>query len=335
MLTGGETVVVATSGGPDSMTMLHLLRRLGSEFRLRLHVVHVEHGLHRASGAHARFVRQASRTWAIPVSVIRVDVRRHARRHRLTVEEAARALRYAALARVARRIKATHIATGHTADDQAETVLLWLLRGAGFDSLAGIPAKRTHDGLRIIRPLLGIRRDEILAYLNAEGIRWRSDPTNRSRAPLRNRIRQDLLPYLAGYNPGIKTVLQRLAVQAADDAAVLEQMADGAAAATLRRTGPRGGVTIRVAPFGALPAALQRRVAYQALRKAGGNIRDLAFVHIEWIRLMAAAGRPGERADLPGLSVDRTAGDLVIARVRHDRPPRRLDGIIGARRSRQ
>ncbi|MGH2348202.1 MAG: tRNA lysidine(34) synthetase TilS [bacterium] len=315
MVSGGEAVVVATSGGPDSMALLHVLRRLRDEFGLRLHAVHVDHGLHRASRAHAQFVQQAARQWGIPVSVRRVNARGHAQRKRLTLEEAARALRYTALAGVARRAGATHIAIGHTADDQAETVLLWLLRGARADGLAGMPATRPHDELRVIRPLLSVRRDEIVEYLKTEGVRWRSDPTNRSRAPLRNRIRQDLLPHLAGYNPGIKAVLQRLAVQVADDAALLERLADEAADAMIRRRGGRGGgqVTIDLPRFRALPVSLQRRVAHRALRKAGGNIRDLAFVHIEWIRLMAAGGRRGERADMPGLTAHRTAGGIVIA----------------------
>ncbi len=330
MLSGGESVVIATSGGPDSMALLHLLRRLREEFRLRLRVVHVDHGLHRASRAHAAFVRQTARGWGIPVSVRRVNVRAHAKRHRLTLEEAARALRYAALARAARRVRATHIATGHTADDQAETVLLWLLRGAGADGLGGMPATRPHEGLRVIRPLLGVRREEIVAYLRAEGVRWRSDPTNRSRAPLRNRIRQDLLPYLAGYNPGIKAVLQRLALQVADDAALLDHLADEAAEAMVRRNGGLGRVTIDVPRFRALPVALQRRVVRRALSAAGGNIRDLAFVHIELIRLMAAGGRQGERADLPGLRAHRTAGGIAIVGVpKRGNPTKETDRIDG------
>lgn len=316
MLSGGETVVVAVSGGPDSVALLHLLRRVADEYSLRLHAVHIDHGLHTASRAHARFVRQIARAWGIPVTVRRVNVRTHARRRRLTLEEAARGFRYASLAGVAARVGASHIATGHTADDQAETVLLWLLRGAGADGLAGMPAVRPHDGLRVIRPLLDVWREEILEYLAAEGLRWRVDPTNRARRPLRNRIRQDLLPHLAGYNPGVKAVLRRLALQVADDTALLDRLTDEAAGATVRQS--RGTVTIDAARFRALPVALQRRVARRALLEAGGNIRGLAFVHIERIRLMAAGGRRGERADLPGLRAERTAAGIAITRA-HDR----------------
>jgi tRNA(Ile)-lysidine synthase len=313
MLAGGETVVVAVSGGPDSVTLLHVLRRLQPEFRLRLHVVHVDHGLHRSAARHAAFVRRLARQWRLRASVRRVDVRGHAQRRGLTIEEAARARRYAALAQVARRVGATHIATGHTADDQAETVLLWLVRGASADGLAGMPAVRRHDGFMVIRPLLDVWRDEITAYLRAERLRWRTDPTNRARRMLRNRIRQDLLPHLAGYNAGIKAVLRRLALQAADDAVLLDGLAARAAADVVKHSAT--GVVIEAAGLRALPPALQRRVAYRALQAAGGNIRDLAFVHIERIRLMVERHRPGERADLPGLRAQCTSTGVAIARV--------------------
>lgn len=294
------------------MALLHLLRRLQDEVSLRLHAVHVNHGLHRASAAHAEFVRRTARAWGIPVSIINVNVRAAARR--LTVEEAARALRYAALARIARRVRASHIAVAHTADDQAETVLLWLLRGAGADGLAGMPPVRPHDRLCVIRPLIHLWRRDVLAYLAAEGVASRSDPTNRLRRPLRNRIRQDLLPYLSGYNPGVKAVLRRLAEQVADDAGLLDHLAGQAASTAVHQMD--GRVVIVTERFRALPVSLQRRVAYRALAEAGGNIRGLAFVHIERLRAMAEVGRPGERADLPGLRAERHASEIALTRTR-------------------
>jgi tRNA(Ile)-lysidine synthase len=309
MLAGGETVVVAVSGGPDSMALLHLLRRLRDELNLRLHVVHVDHGLHRASEAHARFVRHTAAAWGISATVCRVGARLAARRGPRTLEEAARALRYAALARVARRVRASHVAVAHTADDQAETVLLWLVRGAGSDGLAGMPAIRPMDGLRIIRPLLDLWRQDVVDYLKVTRVPYRQDPTNRQRRPLRNRVRRDLLPHLAGYNSGIKAVLRRLADQVADDAAFLDRLAVDAAASTVRRRA--GRVMIDAGRLRALPASLQRRVVHHAFSAAGGNIRALAFVHIERLREMAARRHVGEQADLPGLQAERR-GDLVV-----------------------
>jgi tRNA(Ile)-lysidine synthase len=177
-----------------------------------------------------------------------------------------------------------------------------------------MPAVRPHDGLRVIRPLFDLWRSDIEAYLAAEGVRFRVDPTNRLRGPLRNRIRGDLLPRLAGYNPGVKAVLHRLAQQVADDAALLDQVAREAGAASIRQAD--GRVSVDAARFRALPAGLQRRVIYQALQNIAGNIRGLGFVHIERLRAMAERARPGERADLPGLSAQCVAGDIVIARAR-------------------
>jgi tRNA(Ile)-lysidine synthase len=313
MLTGGERVVVATSGGPDSVTLLHLLCRLRAELSLRLHVVHVDHGLHRSSAAHARFVRSLASGWKVPVSVVRVNVRAHARGRHLSIEDAARELRYAALERVARRVGATHIAVAHTADDQVETVLLWLLRGAGSDGLAGMPSSRPLDGLRVIRPLIDLWRRDVAAYLAAERLLAKQDPTNRLRRPLRNRIRGDLLPRLAGYNPGVKAVLRRLALQVADDAELLERLSTDAAREAVRRAGSK--IVIDVARFRGLPIALQRRVAHRALVRVRGNTRGLAFVHIERIRSMAANYRVGQRADLPGLRATRTADGVAIMRA--------------------
>ncbi len=314
MLSGGEKVVVAVSGGPDSMALLHMLCRLREGLALRLHVVTVDHGIHRAAGAHAAFVRRTARAWGIPVTCVRVGARARARQGRLTLEEAARELRYAALARVARRIGASHLATAHTADDQVETVLIWLLRGAGAGGLAGMPPQRQHAGLRLARPLLDIWRHEVAAYLEAEGVPHRTDPTNRLRGPLRNRVRLDLIPYLAGYNPGVRAVLRRLAEQVADDAALLDRLAEDATSGTLARRA--SGVAIDTARFCALPVALQRRVAHRALLEAGGKIRDVKFVHIERIRAMADLGQSGEQADLPGLRAERRGGCVLLVRAR-------------------
>jgi tRNA(Ile)-lysidine synthase len=323
MLAGGETVIVAASGGPDSMMLLHLLWRLRTDLSLRLHAVYVDHGLHGRSTAHGAFVRRMAAAWDVPCSIVRVNVRALARRRRLTLEESARTLRYAALAKVARRIGASHIAVAHTADDQVETVLLWLLRGAGADGLAGMPAVRFYDGLRVIRPLLDLWRHDILEYLHTEGIAFRSDPTNRLRRPLRNRIRHDLLPRLAGYNPGVKGVLWRLAQQVADDAALLRGLATDAGGGLVRRR--TGRVVVDAARLTALPVSLQRRVLYGALQEAaGGNVRGLGFVHIERLRTMASEGRSGEMADLPGLHARRVAGSISLGRAPTGRPHRML-----------
>ncbi len=314
MLLGGEKVVVAVSGGPDSMALLHLLCALQGELSLRLHVVTVDHGIHRSSAAHAEFVRRTAASWGVPVSAARVDARARARKLRVTLEEAARALRYGAMTRVARRVGASHLAVAHTADDQAETVLLWLLRGAGPDGLSGMPAVRDHEGLRLIRPLADLWRGEVEEYLVAERVPWRVDPTNTQMGPLRNRIRHELLPLLARYNLGIKAVLRRLSEQASADAAVLDAIAAEAWPAVV--ASEAGTVEIDCARLRALPAAVQRRLAHRAIREAGGNIRRVAFVHVERVVAMADRQDPADRADLPGLRAELSCGKVRLRRAR-------------------
>lgn len=202
MLAGGETVLVGVSGGADSIALLHCLRTLAPEFGLTLHVVHVNHGLRAGADADQAFVEELARQWGVPCSVERVAVPTVGR----SLEAAARAARYAAFGRVAEGIGASRVALGHTADDQAETVLMRLLQGAGPRGLAGIPPVRGP----YIRPLLEVRRYQIEDELRRLGVTWREDPTNQDPKFLRNRIRHDLLPFLAdGFHPRIVEALCR------------------------------------------------------------------------------------------------------------------------------
>ena len=190
MLHGGETVLVAVSGGADSVALLDILQELGARLGLTLACGHVHHGLRPEADADADSVRRLCERMAVPFHLDRVTVRREPPWDGPEAE--ARRARYAALEARALALGASRIATGHTADDQAETVLMRLLQGAGPRGLAGIAAAR---GV-LIRPLLEARRDEIVAHLTSRGLTWVEDATNRDRRFLRNRIRHDVLPFL-------------------------------------------------------------------------------------------------------------------------------------------
>jgi len=195
--------LVAVSGGPDSVALLWALEALAGELRLRLSVVHVDHGLRPDSADDAAFVAALARSRGLPVAVEGVTIAPGG-----SLEARAREARYAALLRHATRLGADRVALGHTADDQAETVLMRLLEGAGPRGLAGIPPLR---GV-FIRPLIETRRSEVLGALTVAGLAWREDPSNRDLKFLRNRIRHELLPFLAAtYNPAIVTALNRAA----------------------------------------------------------------------------------------------------------------------------
>ena len=262
MLAGGETVLVAVSGGADSVALLHFLVGLAGAWRLRLHVLHVDHQLRPDSKADADFVRALGTRLGVPVDVATVTVDA-----RGSLEAAARVARYAALESSAARVGADRIAVGHTADDQAETVLMRLLEGAGVRGLAGIPPVRG----RIIRPLIDLHRAALEAELERAALSWVEDPTNRDPKFLRNRIRHELLPLLAdSYSPGIASTLTRVSALARDTVAAL----DRAAEIELERLGTfgAGDVTLPLGPLRTLP----RQVAAEVLRQAAGRLGSRA-----------------------------------------------------------
>jgi len=208
MLPAGGLGLVAVSGGADSTALLLALRRLGC----RLHVAHLDHGLRPESDADAEFVRELSARLGLSCTVARRDVAAYRGRHKLSPEAAAREVRYAFLRETAERVGAQAIFVAHTANDQVETFLLRLIRGAGPAGLSGMKPK---DG-QLCRPLLGVWREEVEAFLKEHGQEWREDATNSDPAFLRNRVRHELLPLLVSLNPGVKEVLRREAEAMAD-----------------------------------------------------------------------------------------------------------------------
>jgi tRNA(Ile)-lysidine synthase len=232
----GDGVAVAVSGGADSLALLHALRALAGPRGWRLAVVTVDHGLRPGSAADAAFVADHAKALGLPAllrTLAPADLEAH---RRAGQEGAARAARYQALWPAADELGCRWLATGHTLDDQAETVLLQLLRGAGPDGLAGMAVRSG----RLLRPLLTTRRAETRACCAALGLAWREDPTNAEDGPLRNRVRHQLLPLLEELRPGATQTLARTATLAADERDWLDPLVAEALAATLTR-GMAGG----------------------------------------------------------------------------------------------
>jgi tRNA(Ile)-lysidine synthase len=203
-------VLVAVSGGCDSVALLHLLRFAADDAGLRITAAHFDHGMRPGSAGDAAWVRGLCRAWGVELREGHADVA-------LRTEEEARDARYAFLRDAQSACGASHLATAHHADDQAETVLFRVLRGTGIHGLAGIPPS---DGTGLIRPLLPFARAEIRGYARENGLRWRTDPTNAGVDPARNRIRRTLLPYIERHlAPGARRSLVRLAELARDDEA--------------------------------------------------------------------------------------------------------------------
>ncbi len=310
LLSPGQILAVGVSGGPDSLVLLHLLNRLRPLIDLRLHVGHLHHGLRPSADADAEFVAQTAVAWGLPCTVERADIAALARAMHLSIEEAGRIARYAFLARLA-----PTVAVGHNADDQAETVLMHLLRGAGLGGLRGMLPKTGN----VIRPLLATPRADIEAYAAAHDLAPRTDPTNTDTAYFRNRLRHELIPVLQTYNPAIRSILNRTAQVAAGDYDLLQTALDAAWAETLAAP-PGHTISFHLARWRAHPQALQRALLRRAVAHLRPGLRDVDYIPIEnavhWIQI----GESGHTADLLGGLCVRLGGPTLSIAAWADTP---------------
>ncbi|MCX5999407.1 MAG: tRNA lysidine(34) synthetase TilS [Chloroflexi bacterium] len=300
----GETVVVGVSGGPDSVCLVHVLVGLQEGLGMGLHLVHLNHMLRGAeSDGDADYVRGLAQSLGLPCTLESRDVRSyHQTAHRQSLEETARQVRYQVFAEVAEKAGAGTIAVGHTADDQVETILMRLLRGAGALGLQGMQPLTGWDllggraGLKIIRPLLEVRREEVEAYCLRQGLSPRKDSSNLSRAYLRNRIRHDLVPLLRSYNPRIDDALLRTADTLASEQSFFEQQVSLVWDRVVSREG--NAVVLEATAMKSLHPALQRHLLRRVVRTLLGSLEDIEWQHIEKMRLALALHR-GKRLILP------------------------------------
>jgi tRNA(Ile)-lysidine synthase len=308
MLPAGGRVLVALSGGPDSVGLLHLLRLLAGRGALELAgVAHLNHGLRAAAEDDERFCRKLADTLGAPIRTERADVRALAREWHTSLEDAGRRARYAFFDRAAESLGAAAIATGHTLDDQAETFLLQLIRGAGPRGLSSI---RPTAG-RVCRPLIEVRRAELREWLDAGEIAFREDESNRDPAFTRNRVRQRLIPLLQQeFSPGIVEVLGREAAIAREDEAFLESQAIESAAAVVLAN--ERVVEIDVSALRSLHPAIASRVIRMSLARLAPD-RFIGFDHVE--ALIDLARRPvGSAVSLPGQEARRSGDRILLQR---------------------
>jgi tRNA(Ile)-lysidine synthase len=302
----GETLVVGVSGGPDSVALLDACAALSSPMGFRVVAAHLDHRLRPGSEQDAAFCHAVCEELGVRDVQSTDDVRARIGRGGGGLEETARQVRYAFLRRTMREEDAVAIAVAHTRDDQAETFLLRLLRGAGTRGLASM-RPRSGD---LLRPLLRVSRADVVAHLEARGLRFVEDPTNADVTIARNRVRHQLIPYLEShFNPRIRELLARTAELLGDDEAALQ-----AGLAPLRPDAlvPRAdGVVLRGESLrGAAPAA--GRVAIRRALESTGGLRGVSASHVESL-LGLAAGASGRRVSLPGArEAVASFGDLRI-----------------------
>lgn len=313
MIAPGDHVLAAVSGGADSVALLHLLQGLRTTLKIGLSVCHMNHGIRgEEARREARFVRELCGELGLACIVEARDVPGYRAARGLSLQEAAREVRYGFFAEAMAATGATKLALAHQADDQAETVLMRLLRGASLKGLAGIPACR--DGY-IIRPLIDVGRRDIEAWLADRGLGFVADSSAGEQQYLRNKIRHQLLPLLRDeYNPGIVATLGRTAALLRQDETALEDLAAG----ILRDCGAGGpGHAASVAALRRAGPHLYGRLVRHLIAGLKGDTRALSRRHIDAvIRLIEKPG-PGRTVQLPGgWCVRRRYGDLVFARSR-------------------
>ena len=292
----GEHILLACSGGPDSLALVDIFLRLRSTWDLQLSVAHFEHGIRgAASRDDAAFVLDFCRGQGLPCYCESADVPLWAAKHHASLETAARKLRYAFLYRIASQAGAGCIATAHHADDQAETVLMRIFRGTGTEGLAAIRPRRG----RLIRPFLGVTRAAIEAYCFARSLKPRHDVTNDELTCTRNRLRLSLLPLLrTEYNPEITQALCRTAEIAAAECDYLKHLAFLAGRRIFVKC-DEGPDRVSCQPFAAVHLALQRLLLRQWIMDACGSLRGIGFEHLESVRELILHQQTGTEIQLP------------------------------------
>jgi len=301
MLAPGERVLIAVSGGPDSMALMHAMDELRDVLSIEVFVAHFDHGLRPESPQDAEFVKEAAEGRGLEFVSERAELSRMPG----NIQSLARNARYGFLRMTATRLGCGKVATGHTMDDQAETYLMREIRGSGTGGLKSIPPVRDV----FIRPLIQTTRADIIEYLASRGIKYLTDPTNRKPVYLRNRVRMELLPLIEVINPNAVETLAREADIALVEDSYMDAVARDAFDDAAIGTG-KGGVSLDAGTLLSMHPAVRRRVIREAVLRVKGDLLGVTYGHVMDVEILLEAGHTGKGLDLPGgvrfeLSYDR------------------------------
>lgn len=312
MLGAGDTVLAAVSGGPDSVFLVHALKNLKNKLKIKKIVVcNLDHGLRGAeSKEDSAFVKKLSEGLGLEFIHKKIDLKKIARKG-ISTEEAAREERYKFFKEAADKSGAGVLTTGHTLDDQAETVIMRFIKGTALKGMVGIAPVREFGDAKVIRPLIELEKSEILAYLDENGIDYRIDRTNAEPLYFRNIVRGEIVPFLEKYNPRLKRSLFNLSEHLREDLEFIEYARSG--------TGKAGAggtrAEIRLKDIAALPGALQKEIMRDLMEAAGGEVKRLSFRHWKELESLIRRKSKGHSVDLPGnIRATRGAESIVLAK---------------------
>jgi len=312
-----DSVLVGLSGGPDSVALLHILLELAPRYSFNIAVAHLNHSLRGASSdTEAEYVKRLAKRLNLPYYIRKKDVRAYQHAHRLSLEEAARNVRYAFFQEIAEKNRCNVIALGHHADDNAELVLMYLLRGTGTAGISGIPPRRNFHGMQIVRPLIHLTRDEILDFLTKKKLSYVLDESNTDTTYLRNRIRHDLLPILRReYQPRVTEVLNRFSAIVRSESEWIDQEVIPPLFKAVVISADEKRIVFSRQKLAELHPAAKQRLFRKAIKWLKGDLRRIAFTHTQAIIQLLQSKSQRGRLDLPSrICVKSDSETLTIQR---------------------
>ena len=313
MLEKNDRILVGVSGGPDSVTLLHVLNSLKKEYSLNIIIAHLDHKFRgEESAADRKFCEDLAKKYNLEIMWEEIDVPGIAKEKGISPEEAARLARYDFFKRAAKEKNIHKIAVGHTRDDQAETVLMRIIRGAGMKGLGGISPVKEMGGNKIIRPLIEVSRKEVEDFIAEEHLRFRKDSSNEKTIFTRNKIRLELIPLLEkDFNPNIKEVLSNMAENLQIENEFLSRYAKRKfkSASKIKQE----QILIDGKKFKKLPEAIRKRVLRAALEELKGDLRRLTYQHWKEMEELIDSRPVNSIVDLPaGISITKDRSNIIL-----------------------
>jgi len=310
MLSKGDRVLLCVSGGADSVFLAHVFNYLKDELGVSLYIANLDHGIRGVdSKKDSAFVRDLAGRLGVRLIFKRFKFRKD-KKH--SVEETARRLRYGFFYDTAKKKKINVVATAHTRDDQAETVLIRIIKGTSIKGLTGIPPVRIEGKIKFIRPLIELNKTDILAIMRNRRFSYRTDKSNFDNKIFRNAVRNRILPFLEKYNPRIKRALFNMAETLREDHEVIKHARDsyGGKIAVCK-----GKVRIKINELMNVPKAVQKEVIRDAVAKLKGNLKRLTYGHWRSIRALLETSGSGKSLDLPGkIRITKNKNDIVLSK---------------------